>query len=103
MFEGQVVIMQKADFEVLQSKLENIERLLTMSSNVHQPEPDGLLYPKEAWEYLKIGRTKFYELVSEGKIAFEMVGNIKRFRKSTLLRVDSNLLSPKPKTKTLQK
>ena len=54
---------------------------------------DNLLTPKEAWEALKIGKTRFYTLVSQGHITlarFDYAG-----RKTFVKRSELALLFPK--------
>ena len=54
---------------------------------------DNLLSPKEAWEALKIGRTRFYTLVNQGYITlyrFDYAG-----RKTFVKRSQLALLFPK--------
>jgi hypothetical protein len=54
---------------------------------------DNLLTPKQAWEALKIGKTRFYTLVSQGHITlvrFDYAG-----RKTFVKRSELALLFPK--------
>lgn len=42
--------------------------------------------PEELWEWLGIGRTKCYELLSRGEIPSYKIGNLRRIRRSDVER-----------------
>ena len=47
-------------------------------------EHDPIMTPAEALEYLKIGRTQFYELLRDGRIRYVRQASKRYFRRSFL-------------------
>jgi excisionase family DNA binding protein len=68
----------------LRKEVQELKQLLLPS---HQRDKDEYLNFEEAKKYLKVGRTKMFELLSEGELPFATkVGNRWRFSQKELSR-----------------
>lgn len=93
-FEGQIVQLSGAQLQALVMHLNNIyqeiENIKHEMINLHYPSP--YFTRKEAMDYLRVGRKKFWEMESNGEITIYYIGNttsakMKRYKREELDRL----------------